>query len=140
MANIIIHTFGYRYGIPEANNLMIFDVSNLDINIKEHYYKEIMLIQGKIRSILIDAMYTTNDSDELIDFHFYIGCECGHHKSVEVGEFIAEDIPDIGYDIWTSELYHRDINKPLVDVIPKRLYKKTKKDNRKKQCSCGTNY
>jgi len=143
MAKIIIHSFGYRHGLPDVDSSRIFDVSNIDINNHQAYHKALFDLHRSIRSIVVDdeRLYTNAEDDsELLDFHFYIGCECGHHKSVKVSEFIAEDISEIGLHIWSSELCHRDIDKPLVDVIPKRLFKKKKKDTRKRQCSCGENF
>jgi len=145
MAKIIIHSFGYRHGLPEIDPSRIFDVRNIDIEVNKYgvleHNKKIFDIQNQMRKITIEELWSImNDEPELIDFHFYIGCECGHHKSVKIVKFLQEDTAEIGLNIWQCDMYHRDIDKPLVDIIPKQLLKKTKKDDRKRQCSCGENF
>lgn len=45
----------------------------------------------------------------------HIYCRGGRHRSVAVGEAVAERLRGLGFDV---EINHRDIGKPVVQAVP----------------------
>lgn len=116
-------TFGFKYGLPIDCDLVI-DVRFLR---NPYYQLELRPLTGRDQKVK-DFVFDSDDTreflkkyEDLIEFllprykkegksHLVIGVGCtgGRHRSVAIGEYLADKIRDFGYKI---ELRDRDIDK-----------------------------
>lgn len=114
--SIIIITFGYSFGPPPAGMKYVADVRNINVSkfnfkpsqtgLQQSVRDKVMSVQAaKDRLAYFRAKWEPNliNGDKVA-----IGCSRGHHRSVTMAYYLAQDMKNKGY---TVNLIHRDINK-----------------------------
>jgi RNase adapter protein RapZ len=118
-----VTTFGYKYGVPIDADL-VFDVRFLP---NPHYVETLRALPGsspEVREYVLRSEDTREFQRRLHDMLGYllprytaegkshltiaVGCTGGKHRSVVIGEDLAQFIRSVGY---TVRLKHRDVRK-----------------------------
>ena len=120
---VTVTTFGYKYGIPLDADL-VFDVRFLP---NPYYVEALRPLPGnspEIREFVLRSRQTMEFRQRLLDMLAYllpqfttegkshltvaIGCTGGEHRSVVIGEDLAEFLRGVGYAV---RVKHRDMRK-----------------------------
>jgi len=120
---VTVTTFGYKYGIPLDADL-VFDVRFLP---NPYYVEALRPLPGnspEIREFVLRSRQTMEFRQRLLDMLAYllpqfttegkshltvaIGCTGGKHRSVVIGEDLAEFLRGVGYAV---RVKHRDMRK-----------------------------
>ena len=120
---VTVTTFGYKYGIPLDADL-VFDVRFLP---NPYYVEALRPLPGnspEIREFVLRSRQTMEFRQRLLDMLAYllpqfttegkshltvaIGCTGGKHRSVVIGDDLAEFLRGVGYAV---RLKHRDVRK-----------------------------
>ncbi len=120
---ITVSSFGFKHGIPLDAD-MVFDVRFLPNPYYSQDLKELNGLDERVKEFIFKYDMTTEFLHHLTGFvsfllpHFIeegksylsicIGCTGGHHRSVAIAQYLAEDLSSKGYRV---ECIHRDIEK-----------------------------
>ncbi len=120
---ILINTFGFKYGIPLQSDIVmdvrfipnpfyIEKLSKKDGRTKE--IKEYVLGFSETREFLrkfeslLEFLVPNYIKEGKSYLNIAFGCTGGHHRSVALGEIVAEYLIQKGYNV---KIYHRDVKK-----------------------------